>query len=137
MTSKLKIDRAFIVYFCAIGFSVLVFLTLLSLNFIGYSVEERCQLAQEKYEGDCVESLIEYLDDESNSFRSRNSAIWALGQMGDARGKQILEKYYTGNIPAKEKYDKTLSQYEMKKALKLVAGGFNITHWVWKRDDIN
>ena len=47
----------------------------------------------------------------------------------------MVEKYYTGVIPEREPYDLGLSQYEMKKALKLLDGGLNLTHWVWKRGE--
>ncbi len=89
-------------------------------------------MAQSKHEGDCVEALSKVLDDESNSFRERNFAIWSLGQIGDDRAMGVIEKYYTGDIPKREPYDEGLSQYEMKKALKLLQGGLNITHLVWK-----
>jgi hypothetical protein len=100
------------------------------------SVEERCNIAINQYEGDCVEALIQVVDGEDmNSFRERNQAIWALGQIGEdreGRTTQVIEKYYTGIIPERDPYDLGLSQYEMKKALKLLNGGWNITHWVWK-----
>lgn len=116
-----------------VGFIVLVFLV--TATWIGVDVRERCQTAQSQYEGDCVEALIQVVDGEDiNSFRKRNQAIWALGQLGDDRGgrtSEIIEKYYTGEIPDREPYDDGLSQYEMKKALKLLDGGWNVTHFVW------
>lgn len=99
---------------------------------IGESVQAKCEQAKKKYGGDCVESLKESLQDEENSYRERNGAIWALGQLGDERGKEVIEGYYTGVIPEREPYDEGLSQYEMKKALGLLSGGWNATHLVWK-----
>ena len=99
---------------------------------IGSAVKAHCALARAEYEGDCVDSLIRLLDDEKQSYASRNTAIWALGQLGDERAKPVLEKYYTGDIPEKEPWDETLSQYELQKALALVNDGTNLTSWVWR-----
>ena len=49
---------------------------------------------------------------------------------------EVIEKYYTGEIPERESYDAGLSQYEMKKTLKLLGGGWNITHFVWRPDKL-
>jgi hypothetical protein len=117
-----------------VGFFVLIFLV--TATWIGVDVRERCLVSQAQYEGDCVEALIQSLDDQSNPFDERNRAIWALGQIGDPRSKEILEKYYTGNIPQREPYNEVLSQYEMKKALKLVNGGWNATHLIWGRNTL-
>lgn len=131
MKTKHHIDRATIIYWLAVASAVIIFMILLSFNFIGYSVQSRCELAQEKYEGDCVEALVSYLEDESNSFQSRNGAIWALGEFGDERALATLESYYTGQIPDKESLSTGISQYELAKAIRLI-NGFNITAWVWR-----
>lgn len=107
--------------------SLFTFMFIVTCTLIGLSVSQKCEVAQDRYQGDCVESLISYLDDEENSLRSRNSAIWALGQIGDERSLPVLEKYYTGNIPDREPIDGVISQYELEKAIDLVSGGFNIT----------
>jgi len=113
-----------------IGFFVLFFL--ITSTWIGVSVREKCLVAQGRYsDTSCAEALMQTLDDESNSYRDRNNAIWALGQLGDPKALETVEKYYTGDIPSREPYDKGLSQYEMKKAIKLLNGGLNITHIVW------
>jgi len=126
-----KINPAFIIYALVVAFIICVFLGLLSFNIIGYGVKERCQLAQEKYSGDCVHALTQYLEDEDNPFRGRNSAIWALGQLGDERALPALERLYTGNIPPRESLSQGISQYELKKAIKLISG-FNITAFFWR-----
>ena len=87
-----------------------------------------------KDQEECVSALIKQLDDEDNSLRERNYAIWSLGQLGDEQALPVLEKYYTGIIPDREPYDKTLSQYEMKKAIKLLEGGVNLGAWVWRNN---
>ena len=92
-------------------------------------------LAQGRYKGDCVDALIAHLEDEDNPYGERNHAIWALGQLGDNKALSVLEKYYTGNIPDKEPWNETISQYELKKAINLTSGGFNITAFVWRNSN--
>lgn len=116
----------------AIGISIFLFFFVVSCLWIGYEVKNKCQEAKKEYRGDCVGALINHLNDEKKDFRSRNSAIWALGQLGDSRALPILEGYYTGNISAKEPLDKAISQYELKKAINLTSGGINITSIFWR-----
>jgi len=125
--------KDWIIYGGAIIIVVVLFLFLLSVNIIGYSVKEKCQLAQDRYEGDCVEALIAFLDDGANSYRSRNSAIWALGQLGDSRALPTLRSYYTGYEGGPvTRLTEGLSQYELKKAIALAEGGLNITVFFWR-----
>ncbi len=122
-----------ILHLAAIGLCILFFMFVITCTWIGYDVKNKCQEASKKYGGDCVEGLIKTLNVEKNDFRTRNSAIWALGEMGDSRAVSTLEKYYTGDIPKRESLDKAISQYELSKALKLTHGGFNITKFVWRK----
>ena len=126
--------KAKILYLGAIGISIGMLYFVVTCTLIGYEVKEVCVDAQAEYSGDCVEALIARLNDESSSFRSRNSAIWALGQLGDARALPVLEAYYTGDIPERESLDKTISQYALKKAINLAGSGLNVTAWAWRRD---
>ena len=121
------------------GLGVLVGSFLESGWMIGESVKDKCQVAQEKYEGDlpdgkvgCVESLIQTLENGEEDLRTRNESIWALGQLGDRRALKAVKKHYTGEIPDREPYNEVLSQHEMKKAIKLLEGGFNATALVWR-----
>ena len=110
----------------------LLFFVIISV-WIGYDVKQQCLDARREYDTqDCVEALITLLDDDHRGFRVRNHAIWALGQLGDIRALPTLQKYYTGNIPEREPLDKTISQYELKKAVNLAAGGFNMTAVFWR-----
>lgn len=99
---------------------------------IGNHVQKQCYTAKAKYGDDCINGLIATLQDEKNDFRTRNDAIWALGQLGEKKAHAILNAYYTGNIPDREPLDKVISQYELKKALKLTSDGINGTAWVWR-----
>ncbi len=99
--------------------SMFFILCFVLFSWIAYELFHQCNKAQKMYTGDCVQSLTALLDDDSQDFRSRNEAIWALGQFRDKRAYPTLKKYYTGNIPPREPLDKSLSQYELKKAINL------------------
>lgn len=119
-------------FLAAIGASVLVLFFVITCTWIGVDVKTRCQEAKKDYGGTCVEALSKLVDDENQAFRNRNSAIWALGQLGNNEALPILEKYYTGNIPDREPLNEVISQYELKKAIKLLSDGKNITAIFWR-----
>jgi len=97
---------------------------------IGSGVKEISDEALEIHPGDRVEALINLMESEDQPFAKKNRAVWALGQLGDARALPLLKKHYTG-----EPCDHTrfLCQKELKKAIKLLEGGLNITAWTWRR----
>lgn len=116
----------------AVATGVIMLFFVITSTWIGFEVKTNCRQAQIKYEGNCVEALTQSLEDEENNYRTRNSAIWSLGQLGDSQALPVLEKYYTGNIPDREPLDEVISQYELKKAMNLTSGGLNITAFVWR-----
>ena len=127
-----ELIKKVVIFGFAIGMSACLILFIVTSIWIGRGVQKSCQLAQKKYNGDCVQALILYLQDESHPYGERNSAIWALGQLGDSRALPVLQSYFTGNIPDKEPWNQTLSQYELKKAINLIQGGYNITAFIWR-----
>jgi len=54
--------------------------------------------------------------DETNSLEERNTAVWALGQIGDKKALEVLKKSYTGEPCDHTKY---LCQHELEKATGL------------------
>src|SRR4030066_1302568 len=131
---KMKINtiKEKLFYAVAIGISIFLLFFFIGCAWIGYEAKNLCQNAKWQYGGDCVEALIVQLKDEHQGFRTRNQAIWALGQLGDSRALPVLNSYYTGNIPDREPLDGTISQYELKKAVDLTSGGANITAFLWR-----
>lgn len=118
----------------AIAIVFLLFASYIYLSIvIGKGIAQICEYAGERYVlSNCSQNLQSLLDNPEEEFRKRNSAIWALGQIQDKEAVGVIEKYYTGKIPKKESLDDTLSQYEMKKALKLINAEPNISSWVWR-----
>lgn len=126
-----KIKQA-IILGSTISLSIFLLLFVITCVWIGYDVKNQCRQAQNDYNGSCHQALIKLLQDENRSFSSRNSAIWALGQLGDSASLSVLQSFYTGNIPNREPLNQTISQYELKKAINLVNGGTNITAIFWR-----
>lgn len=116
----------------AIGISIFLLFFVILCTWIGFDVKTQCRDAKSEYGGRCVDALILVLKDEHKSFKSRNAAIWALGQMGESRALPVLQSFYTGNIPRREPLNKVISQYELKKAIQLTSGGTNITAIFWR-----
>ncbi len=129
---EIKNLKQLIVYAGAVGISILLLFFVIICTAIGYDVKRQCQEAKGAYGGDCVEAFITTLENANNPFRTRNEAIWALGQIGDSRALPVLQSYYTGNIPPREPMDKTISQYELQKAIALAQGEFNLSAWAWR-----
>lgn len=119
-------------YVVGVGISIFFLFFFIGCSWIGYEVKSQCQDAKREYGGDCVEALTKQLEDEGKGFKARNDAIWVLGQLGDRRALPALNDLYTGIIPARESLYKTISQYELKKAIKLAHGGANITAFIWR-----
>jgi len=118
-----------IVYVAGIAIFIFAFVFFVTASCIGFSVKEICKEARGRYGGDCTESLVKYVNDESNTLRKRNQAVWALGQLGDSRALHALEKLYTGK-PCR--HETELCQYELRKAIKLLKGNFNASAFVWR-----
>ena len=122
-----------LLFISAVGVSIFLLFFVVACVWIGYDVKNQCYLAEKQYnKQDCVTALSTLLEDNHQGYRAKNSAIWALGQLGDSRALPILEKYYTGKIPDREPLDKTISQYELKKAISLAKGGLNISAFIWR-----
>lgn len=136
---KININKTkrWLIYWAVVGAGTFILFFLVTSVWIGFSAREKCKTAQARYEGSCTEALGKLLDDESNPLSERNDAIWALGQFGELEALPVLEKYYTGNIPDKEPWNEVLSQYELKKAIKLINSGFNATSFIWRSGAAN
>ena len=104
----------------------------LSLRSIHSRVETTVRSAQSRYAGDAVEALITLIEFDSATFREKNRAIWALGQIGDNRALPVLEQLDTGEIQEKP-YDPSayIVLYSVRKAIKQIQSDFSLTRWMY------
>lgn len=133
---KIKNLASTLLYLTAVGISVFLLFFVITCVWIGNEISTVCHRAIEDYptsgKVDCTDSLIKLLRDEKRDFHSRNDAIWALGELGERRALPVLQSFYTGKIPAREPLNKTISQYELRKAINLTKGGLNISAFIWR-----
>ena len=97
-------------------------------------VKSTCREAQREYQQDCVNSLIKLVKSDDKTYRQKNRAIWALGQLSDKRALPLLQDLYIGEVPHKEPLDLTISQYEVSKAKKWCENG-NATSWMYRNQN--
>jgi HEAT repeat protein len=95
-------------------------------------VQNIAREAQATYAGGPVVALIALVEDEQALFEQRNTAIWALGQIGDRRALPVLEGLHTDEVQHPP-YDSTsyIVQYSVEKALKQI-NGFTVTKWMYR-----
>jgi hypothetical protein len=126
-TGRFTIIKKILIYGALSCFAFLFVAYLMACWSIRASVKKFSVEATQQYPGDRVEALMTYVNSENHSFRQRNHAVWALGQIGDERALPTLEKWYTGQ-PCD--HDNCLCQRELGRAIKLCKGAFNATAWL-------
>jgi hypothetical protein len=112
-----------------IGLVLIAALVLRSGWIIGSGVHAASEAALLEQPGDRVLRLIAYVESPTHTLRERNRAVWALGQLGDARALPVLEKHFTGRDCD---HDRGLCQDELRKAIRLCRGATNMTAFVWR-----
>lgn len=120
------------IFLLSLGLSLFVLFFIVTSSWIGYDIKSKCRESKADYGGNCNQALISLLKDKNRSFNSRNSAIWAIGQIGNPLSLPVLQSFYTGDIPNREPLNEMISQYELKKAINLTSGSPNITAIFWK-----
>ena len=113
----------------SLSLSVLVIAFLLVCFIIGSGVHSISTMALREYPGDKVTALMVLVESEHHTYRDRNRAIWALGQLGDSRAVPLLQKHYTGKA---SKQNNELSEYELEKAIVLCKGAMNVGAYIWR-----
>jgi hypothetical protein len=96
---------------------------------IGSGVHAASDGALRDQPGDRVLALMACVESPKHTLRARNRAVWALGQLGDARALPVLEKHFTGG---ECDHDRLLCQHELRKAIRLCRGATNISAWIWR-----
>lgn len=122
-----KSKRRTLVLSFSLGFLVIAFLLICFI--IGSGVHSISTMALREHPGDKIAALMVVVESKHHTYRDRNRAIWALGQLGDPRALPLLQKHYTGKA-SHEKNE--LSRYEIKKAIALCRGATNIGAYIWR-----
>ncbi|MFH1832857.1 MAG: HEAT repeat domain-containing protein [Candidatus Levyibacteriota bacterium] len=131
---KKLISKKIILFSAASIFILALIFVIYTFSIIYHGVKTACLMAQNEYQEDCVDSLIKYVQSDEHSFKERNTAIWALGQLADKRALPLLQSLYTGEDSVKEPLNKAISQYELKKAITWCEKG-NVTSWMYRNRD--
>jgi HEAT repeat protein len=77
--------------------------------------------------------LIALIESENASYREKNRAIWALGQIGDRRALPLLQRLDTDEIQEKPyNPDQYIVQYSVEKAIRQINGSFSLTRWMYR-----
>jgi hypothetical protein len=115
--------------------ALVIALTLIAALFVGAAwligsgVHAASEAALHDHPGDRVLALMAYVESPTHTLRARNRAVWALGQLGDARALPVLEKHFTdGGCD----HDRLLCQHELRKAIRLCRGSTNISVSIWR-----
>jgi HEAT repeat protein len=118
-------------FFIIAGLLIFIFTLAYSLSQIHKDVKVACLKAKALYAQDCVDSLIKFVQSDENSYRLRNTAIWALGQIADKKSLPYLQEL-NQSLPEQTKcsYDNYLCKYEAQKAIKWCEQG-NLTSWMY------
>jgi hypothetical protein len=94
---------------------------------IGSGVRAAGEAALLERPGDRVLALMAYVESPKHTLRERNRAVWALGQLGDARALPVQERQVTGRDC---EHGRVLCQYELRKAIRLCRGATNLAAFV-------
>jgi hypothetical protein len=104
-----------------------------SLRQIFVGVRGICEIATTLYGGDRVEALIALIESENASFKEKNRAIWALGQIGDRRALPLLHRLDTDEVqPKPYDPDRSIVQYSVEKAIRQIENSFILTRWMYR-----
>lgn len=122
-----------VLLYTGIGIPLTVFVSLLALHtWIGRDVKTNIQIAQEKYPGSPEQALIQFLQDELNTFHDRTHvAVWTLGQLESETALPVLREYYRDDPLGKTclgRHDSVLCQYELHKAIRAIEKGRFFSH---------
>ena len=96
---------------------------------IGSGVRDASAAAVAEYGGDRVDALIAVVESPAQSLTERNRAVWALGQLGEARALPVLERHFTGG-PCD--HTRLICQHELEKAIRLCRGSKNVSAFIWR-----
>ena len=111
-----------------------LFLSFIGIGlYIGEQVRDTIRSAQTTNPGEPISSLLAIATSTEHTISERNSAIWALGQLGSSQALAPLEKLHSGENCD---HSSELCQYGLEKAIKLCQGELNIGALVWRHGEM-
>lgn len=114
------------------GALALAILYAIACLFIFTSVRSICTKAEREFQQDHVTSLMAVVNSEKFTYKDKNDAIWALGQIGAKQALPLLEGMYTGIRDERCNLDENICQYELEKAIRFINSRFIVTRWMYK-----
>jgi hypothetical protein len=84
-------------------------------GWIRLAVSAAAHDAERRFGQGRVDSLLRVVDCETCGLRTRERAVWALGELGDGRAVPALRAHLSGH---KCDHDRGLCQYELNKAIR-------------------
>lgn len=97
--------------------------------FIGHQVQDVVDQALAATPGDPVTALLVVAQSSTAPLDDRNSAVWALGQLGDQRALPELEALKAN---ANCDHQSQLCEYGLTKAIELCRGATNLGALLWR-----
>lgn len=128
---KLKLKRYLIIGFLSVLVGFIIAFAI-SLRVIFLNVRSTCMEAQMKFEGDCVETLMAYVESDETNFKQKNKGIWALSQLADERALPLMHELLE-NKTCKDPCDRDncICELLVNRAIKFTEG-FTVTKWMYK-----
>ena len=113
---------------------VLVLVSYVGLGLvIGWEVQSAIAAAQELAPGKPVSALLAVALSDGAPIRSRNRAVWALGQLGAREALPALESLV---IDDKCDHETRICQHELRKAIRACSGSPNAGAIIWRHGDL-
>ena len=97
---------------------------------IGSQVRAAMESAQQTQPGSGVAALVAVASSDEAPVAERNRAIWALGQLGAHSALPMLKSLASGGTECD--HDAAICQREVRKAMALCEGRFNVGALVWR-----
>lgn len=121
-----------LVYTFSYGALAFAILYAIACLFIFTSVKVICTKAEREFQQDHVTSLMAVVNSDKSTYKDKNDAIWALGQIGAKQALPLLEGMYTGIKDERCNLDENICQYELEKAIRFINSKFLVTRWMYK-----
>jgi len=129
LQERLRSARSGVLLITALGVVCVVVIGLV----IGHQVDCAVERAQLHHPGSPVEALVATASDEDVDLGLRDSAVWALGQLGDSSALPTLRALETGVACD---HSQAVCQRGVRKAIAACEGGWNVSAPIWRHGEL-